>query len=187
MLCEDKRCTVCYPNRLDEAAAERKRLEEKRQECVTIWRHYQKKAEAIVDVADPVVRNRRINAEYAKLWLNNREFQWAGLAAFASKQVGCGLLNAADMMSASDRQRDAYQKWSRTASPLEKMAPYHSPRVSMVVQTGGVSAKKVYDTLALGNTALFLDIWPLHMFYRDFGLKRLEECLPERQQLEGTV
>nr|WP_233848196.1 hypothetical protein [Paraburkholderia sp. HD33-4] len=41
--------------------------------------------------------------------------------------------------------------------------------------------------LAKGNTALFLDIWPLHMFYKKFGLQRFEKCLEERAQLRGSV
>ncbi|VVM55270.1 hypothetical protein PS639_00995 [Pseudomonas fluorescens] len=69
--------------------------------CQNLWRGYQQRAEAIVApggvlIADPKARNRAINAAYARLWLDDRRFQWAGLAAFASKQVGCGLLHAAD-------------------------------------------------------------------------------------------
>lgn len=41
--------------------------------------------------------------------------------------------------------------------------------------------------LAMGNTCLFLDVWPLHMFYREFGLQRFERCLDERTQLRGSV
>ena len=68
--------------------------------CAGLWRHYQREAEDIVApggvlIADPVERNRVINAAYARLWLHDSRFQWAGLAAFASKQVGCGLLHAA--------------------------------------------------------------------------------------------
>ncbi len=68
--------------------------------CSCLWRTYQREAEEIVApkgvlIADPVARNRAINAAYARLWLHDPRFQWAGLAAFASKQVGCGLLHAA--------------------------------------------------------------------------------------------
>ncbi len=66
-------------------------------EC--LWHIYQKEAEEIVApggvlIADPIARNRAINAAYARLWLADPRFQWAGLAAFASKQVGCGMLHA---------------------------------------------------------------------------------------------
>jgi hypothetical protein len=107
---------MCYPNwRQDEAAAEQ-RADDDRRDCVNGWRHYQKQAEAIVSDGEPIAINRRINAAYAQLWLDDRRFQWAGLAAFASKQVGCGLLHAADMIGRSNRQRDAYRQWERTSS-----------------------------------------------------------------------
>jgi hypothetical protein len=54
-------------------------------------------------------------------------------------------------------------------------------------QASGEGARKVYEMLAKGNTALFLDIWPLHMFYREFGLQRFKRCLPERRLLRGSV
>jgi uncharacterized Zn-binding protein involved in type VI secretion len=62
---------------------------------------HQDQAEAIVApggtlIADPKARNRAINAAYAQLWRLDNRFQWAGLAAFASKQVGCGLLHASE-------------------------------------------------------------------------------------------
>jgi hypothetical protein len=140
-----------------------------------------------VSADDPIVRNRRINAAYAQLWLDDRGFQWAGLAAFASKQVGCGLLNAAEMIGKSNQQRRAYQQWDRTGSPLERLSPYASPRMPVPDQASGEGARKVYQMLAKGNTALFLDIWPLHMFYKEFGLSRFRRCLPERQLLRGSV
>ncbi|ALS60738.1 DUF2515 family protein [Pandoraea norimbergensis] len=185
--CEDKSCPVCYPNRLDDAAAARKKRDDDRHECVEMWRFYQKKAEAIVAVADPIARNRRINAEYAKLWLGDRRFQWAGLAAFASKQVGCGLLNARALFEKSNQQRDDYQKWRGSSSLLEQMSPVHSPRVRMPDQGEGAGAATVYEMLAKGNMALFLDVWPLHMFYKEYGLRRFKQCLRERMQLRGRV
>jgi hypothetical protein len=100
--CDDPRCPTCYPNWKEEEAAAKKRAEDDRQDCINCWRFFQKKAEAIVSVDDPVERNRRINAAYAQWWLDDHRFQWAGLAAFASKQVGCGLLNAAEMIGKSN-------------------------------------------------------------------------------------
>ncbi|MDC9583034.1 hypothetical protein PSI15_15945 [Xenorhabdus sp. PR6a] len=83
--------------------------------CECIWRRYQKEAEDIVApggklIADPKERNKRINAAYAKLWLHDNRFQWAGLAAFASKQVGCGLLHASDMVEKMQADNDAQKR-----------------------------------------------------------------------------
>ena len=66
--CDDPRCPVCYPKRKKEEAAARKQATDDKQDCIDCWRFYQKKAEAIVSVDDPVARNRRINAAYAQLW-----------------------------------------------------------------------------------------------------------------------
>lgn len=56
-----------------------------------LWGTFQAEAEAIITVNGSLEgndreRNKRINAAYAKLWLADNRFQWAGLAAFASKQ-----------------------------------------------------------------------------------------------------
>jgi hypothetical protein len=80
--------------------------------CACLWRTYQSEAEEIVApkgvlIADPVERNRAINAAYARLWLHDSRFQWAGLAAFASKQVGCGLLHAVDSV---ERIREEHEQ-----------------------------------------------------------------------------
>jgi hypothetical protein len=185
--CDNPRCPVCYPNWREEEAAAKKRVEDDRQKCVDYWRHYQKLAETIVAVEDPIARNRRINAAYAGLWLDDRRFEWAGLAAFASKQVGCGLLHAAEMINKSNRQRDAYQEWERGSLPLERLSPYASPRMPIPNQISGESALNAYRMLVKGNMSLFLDIWPLHMFYKEFGLARFEQCLEERAQLRSSV
>jgi hypothetical protein len=135
--CDNTRCPVCYPNWKEEEEAARKRAEDDREDCLRCWRNLQKQAEKIASAGDPVLRNRAINAAYAQLWWDERRFQWAGLAAFASKQVGCGLLNAAEMIQKSNRQREAYQRWDRNASALERMSPYGSPRMPLPDQVMG--------------------------------------------------
>ena len=61
--------------------------------CENLWRGYQQRVENVVApggklIADPKARNKAINAAYTQLWRLDSRFQWAGLAAFASKQVG---------------------------------------------------------------------------------------------------
>jgi hypothetical protein len=70
--------------------------------CANRWAEVQEEAEAVVApdgrlIADPMQRNAGINSAYARLWLADERFQWAGLAAFASKQIGCGLLHASTL------------------------------------------------------------------------------------------
>jgi hypothetical protein len=45
----------------------------------------------------------------------------------------------------------------------------------------------VHDMLALGNTTLFLDVYPLHTFYAERGSHALEACLPSRKSIYGNT
>jgi hypothetical protein len=151
-------------------------------EC--LWRAYQKEAEDIVApggklIADPLLRNKAINAAYARLWLNDNRFQWAGLAAFASKQVGCGLVHA--------------REGEKNANTVKKGALgflFRQPWVTVVVGGGAAAAEREYrymlERLAFGNTSLFLDVFPLHAFYKKRGWKEFEQCLPARKNIYGN-
>jgi len=181
--------------------------------CEGLWRIFQREAEEIVApggvlIADPKERNRAINAAYARLWLNEPRFQWAGLAAFASKQVGCGLLHAADSIEQIQEEHDARQKLyaMRVESGLfggdkkeqeeaireREQADTRNPVPSVDWRSKGApqslvqgQLQHVYDMLALGNTKLFLDIYPLHMFYAKRGLEELKHCLEKRASIYG--
>jgi uncharacterized Zn-binding protein involved in type VI secretion len=193
--------------------------------CQNLWRGYQQRAEAVVApggvlIADPKARNRAINAAYASMWLEDQRFQWAGLAAFASKQVGCGLLHAADSIDKIDAEKEAKQRrmeahrrkpaglfgWfskserqtkareleqaerdyeqARRNNPVSRV-DVHSPNEPLsLVQK---QLLYVHDMLALGNTTLFLDVFPLHAFYKERGLWSLKTCLPSRESIYGHV
>ena len=182
--------------------------------CACLWRTYQREAEEIVApggvlIADPVERNRVINAAYARLWLHDPRFQWAGLAAFASKQVGCGLLHAADSIDlirdeheARGRLRDSRQEHGlltpgRMSGQADELRDYRAadalnPVPSVDFRSAGEDLslvqqqfRHVHDLMALGNTTLFLDIFPLHEFYAKRGLKELKKCLETREGIYG--
>lgn len=182
--------------------------------CQCLWRACQREAENIVApdgvlIADPVQRNRAINAAYARLWLHDARFQWAGLAAFASKQVGCGLLHAADSIELIRQEHEARQRVrdGRRESGLltpEKMpgqaedwgdyqeARAHNPVPSLDFRPPGEDLslvqqqfRHVYDMMAMGNTTLFLDVYPLHRFYAVRGLAELKKCLRAREEIYG--
>lgn len=143
------------------------------------WYDYQKEAEAIVApggmlIADPQARNRAINAAYAKLWLQDNRLQWAGLAAFASKQVGCGMVHASGLVAQGQARMEAI---SRT--------PFGAGEVDSIAQGVAASSAFVYEQLALGNTTLFLDIYPLHRFFQDWEAKNLRDFLDDRVKLNG--
>ncbi|RZI25816.1 hypothetical protein EUX58_09105 [Pseudomonas sp. 770NI] len=159
-----------------------------------------------------------MNSAYAQLWQSDNRFQWAGLAAFASKQVGCGLLHASEsiekiqaeyeaaeqlkksaragvwgLFSAQERERKAklleYDKRQREYEQANRNNPV--PSVDVRSEGEPLSSvqqlyQHVYEMMALGNTTLFLDVFPLHAFYKDRGLKLLEKCLPLRKKIYGN-
>jgi hypothetical protein len=45
----------------------------------------------------------------------------------------------------------------------------------------------VYEMLALGNTSLFLDVYPLHRFFMVRGYKEMEKCLKSRREIAKDV
>jgi hypothetical protein len=143
-----------------------------------LWGSFQVEAEEIVKVdgsfeGNDRERNRRINAAYAKLWLADQRFQWAGLAAFASKQVGCGLLHAAEVSEKNRRVREQVQR---------AFAAFPGADASTAVQGGTeAAAQYMYQKLGFGNAHLFLDIYPLHRFYMERGWDEFTAHLPKRQ------
>ncbi|MPR04048.1 hypothetical protein F0169_19395 [Pseudomonas sp. MAFF 212408] len=186
--------------------------------CNCLWRRFQKEAEDWVApggvlIADPQARNRKINAAYAQLWLADNRFQWAGLAAFASKQVGCGLLHAAKLQTGLAAEKEAHRKLREAPSEtlfegfgfklsradsevwdeVEK-ARSENPLPTMDITLGDDSRSLVqqqldyvYEMLALGNTALFLDVYPLHRFFMVRGFEEMQKCLPDRRSLKDDV
>lgn len=182
--------------------------------CACLWRTYQREAEDIIApdgvlIVDPVERNRVINAAYARLWLHDSRFQWAGLAAFASKQVGCGLLHAADSVERISDERETRQvlrdsrresglltpgKMAEQADALRdyREADARNPVPSVDFRSAGEDLslvqqqfRHVHDMMALGNTTLFLDVYPLHEFYAKRGLGELKQCLKARAGIYG--
>ena len=154
--------------------------------CASVWLRMQREAEAWITVGgklieDRIQRNRRINQAYAQLWQADRRFQWVGLAAFASKQVGCGLLHAADNIKKS--QEEMRVNHFRT----DIMNSSDGAAIDIMPSGTGVSSAYMHEQLALGNTLLFLDIYPLHRFYMLRGFEHLKTCLPDRAAISEKV
>jgi hypothetical protein len=138
--------------------------------CAGVWLRCQQEAERWISDCDgeilqtrPELMNARINAAYAYLWLTDRRFQWAGLAAFASKQVGCGLLHSAEMVT----------KGNGSWNPLDRAA--------------GLLAERMRRRLAVCSRTLFLDIYALHRFYTLRGISGIRKCIDERQLIRDKV
>jgi len=150
-----------------------------------LWGTFQVEAEEVIKVngsfdGNERERNRRINAAYARLWLADDRFQWAGLAAFASKQVGCGLLHAAQATEKNRRERELVQ--------LSVAAAFPGAEAAAGVQAGTeAGAAYLYRKLGFGNAHLFLDTYPLHRFYMERGWKEFNDHLAKRQNRKYPV
>jgi hypothetical protein len=150
-----------------------------------LWATFQTEAEDLIRVDGKLTgneqeRNKRINAAYARLWLADNRFQWAGLAAFASKQVGCGLLHAADTIIKNRREREQAQLSIAAAFPGAEAAT----GVQAGTEAGGAY---MYKQLGFGNKHLFLDIYPLHRFFMERGWKEFNACVEKRQVMRYPV
>ena len=150
-----------------------------------LWGSFQVEAENILTIDGSLEgnereRNRRINAAYAKLWLADSRFQWAGLAAFASKQVGCGLLHSAETIAKNRRERELFQLSIGAALPGAEAA------VGTQAATEAGAAYMVRK-LGFGNAHLFLDIYPLHRFFMERGWGEFNAYLNRRYSEKHSV
>jgi len=151
--------------------------------CAGVWLRCQQEAEAWLKdpatgklFAKPEDINRQINRAYSDLWLQDQRFQWAGLAAFASKQVGCGMLHVREL----DAEADRHLREHSGASDAVWME-------SQFQLGAAISGGYMLDVLALGNLTLFLDIYPLHRFYMIRGIDALESCIYDRIKIKEKV
>lgn len=149
-----------------------------------LWTTFQQEAEDIVKangafIEDHTARNQRINAAYAKLWLADNRFQWAGLAAFASKQVGCGLLHARQLAEKNRDELRSVVNWAGSSTEAAAMSA-----APTVIRNG---ADYMHERLGFGNLHLFLDIYPLHRFYMERGWNEFATYLANRQNIAEKV
>ena len=103
---------------------------------------------------DGISRNRTITKLYADLFdvdknAPQNRFEWAGMAAFASKGVGDGLAKAVSMMMFKD---DA-------------------------AGIGGPDLARLYHGLSDGNLAIYMDMYPQMLAYKDKGLGEINDML----------
>jgi hypothetical protein len=150
-----------------------------------LWATFQTEAEELIKVNGAMAgsweeRNKRINAAYARLWLADDRFQWAGLAAFASKQVGCTILHAAQKAARNRREREAVA--------LSVAAAFPGAEAAVGVQAGTeAGAVYMHERLGFGNEHLFLDIYPLHRFFMERGWREFDAHLEKRQNKKYSV
>jgi uncharacterized Zn-binding protein involved in type VI secretion len=132
-------------------------------ECEKLWKALEKEAHDMIAPVDhdDRLRNKVISGAYADLCLKEPMFQWAGLAAYASKQVGCAM-DHCDSIA-----RSAPQKIPGAAPPGARGV--------------GPAAEFLKQVLGAGNRELFLDIYPMHRFFQLHGFAKMKQCASERR------
>lgn len=119
--------------------------------CAVGWAKVDAEVAKIDAMPDVRGRNKAISASYAKLYMAAPELKWAGAAAFASKQVGCG-------MDTAHTYLDDYPGGIEAANRDMAMAGGAIDPVTLTM----------YDarqTLATGNLAVYDELYPPLQFY----------------------
>lgn len=94
--------------------------------------------------------NEKITTAYAQLYLDSPQlFKWAGMAAWASAEVG----GAMDLSTSI---------WSKFADPTE-----------IIAQSTWISSPELFQLLAVGNLSVFMDLYWQHLAYKYGGLEEL--------------
>lgn len=120
--------------------------------CAAGWAEVDKEVAKIDAMKDIRARNKAISASYARLYMASPDLKWAGAAAFASKQVGCG-------MDTAHTYLDDYPGGIAQASQDMGMAGGAIDPVSLTM----------YDarqTLGEGNLAVYDELYPSLRFYQ---------------------
>lgn len=157
-------------------------LEEQTITCEALWAIGQQRAVKLLSdekecpikgkrtelISDFSTRAGRIAAAYARFYLElepgcdpklKGRFYWMGLAAFASKQVKCGL------------------DFIKTASHI--FVDYRNPQGKAIVEAAKTPLKIGKNSLGKGNFWLFQDIYVWHWFYANHK-EQFKPCAGER-------
>jgi hypothetical protein len=105
------------------------------------------KADGVNVPGGPINRNRQITKLYAEMFNSDpQKFDWAGMAAFASKSVGDGMAMATDL--------------------------YVLAQGGTLI--GGPNPGKLLKYLGEGNMAIFMDMYPQMLAYQTGGLANIQ-------------
>jgi len=145
--------------------------------CAIIDRH-------LPPVDQLVARNRAITAAYASWYLRQPWlFRWAGLAAFASAQVGIGIALAEQLRSPQRLiANSAYLPTNPTISDLlgELVGRGGNVALMMPVLLHATATDQLLTDLLIikqANDAIFRDTGWAHLAYIYGGLAELERCI----------
>lgn len=151
-------------------------------DCQAIWKALNTETQAISKEPDDIKRNRQISAAYAKLYQTNKNLRWSGVAALASKQVGCGLREATIMLADIEKRLEVNQVRQSQERDIRNIAMLSFERSQLLLKTS--LANTVKNGLAVGNKAVFEEIYPILQFYQRYGLERFKNCAEQHISLQ---
>jgi hypothetical protein len=131
--------------------------------------------------------NLQVTSAYARMYLSNPAvFKWAGMAAFASAEVGRGMERAWQLGFGTGTEM-----FNPLAAWVGGIATGRGSRV------GPMMGKLLFWALSGGNRLVWHDIFWQHVAYRDAGIKTLKEArqageIPQRvldawTMIDGSV
>lgn len=127
---------------------------------------YQPRVPGRRDTYDQKQLNRQVTSAYAKMYLTNPSiFKWAGMAAFASSEVGRGMQLAWQLGFESGT--------GLFTSAITWIGGLVTGRGGSV---GFMMGKLLFWALSFGNQLVWLDIFWQHVAYRDSGLGTLKDA-----------
>lgn len=100
-------------------------------------------------------------------------FYWMGLAAFAAKQVYCGVLAMDDVVNKGLSIAGYYGNKLDDFTGAKKIAPEYIKHLEENALSGQ-ELDYIRERMLLGNLFLFLDIYPYHFLYRDLSYSFFE-------------
>ena len=110
--------------------------------------------------------NLQVTSSYAKMYLTNSSiFKWAGMAAFASSEVGRGMQRAWQLGFGTGTEM-----FNPAATWIGGIATGRGGRV------GPMMGKLLFWALSGGNRLVWHDIFWQHVAYRDAGIKTLKDA-----------
>ena len=143
--------------------------------------------------ADPIERNRHITAAYARYYQRTQaagvDNPWGGIAAIVSRQAGCSMAYADEMISKGatlDEGADGVP-WHRPLLPPGSVPlPLRGVLEGMGLGYQEVG-ELVKEALADTNKYIFEDIYPVLRMHEDHGMEGIERCGPVRPGPSGPV
>lgn len=127
-------------------------------------------------------RIKMIASHYAIMYLETSKkgdknlkgrFYWMGLAAFAAKQVYCGVLAMDDVVNKGLSIAGYYGNKLDDFTGAKKIAPEYIKHLEENALSGQ-ELDYIRERMLLGNLFLFLDIYPYHFLYRDLSYSFFE-------------